>query len=102
MSNCKFTLKDKDGNVIVDGVSEQSFKKYLAQEGLSEYINSGEIKINMDFLKEFIVTPKEKTTKKYSKNLGQFQDLWLNKRWYVIDIPKQPFKKYIKIAIIHQ
>ena len=64
MSSCKFTLKDENGNVIIDGVSEQSFKKYLAQEGLSEYINSGEIKINMDFLKEFIVTPKEKTTKK--------------------------------------
>lgn len=64
MSNCKFTLKDENGNVIIDGVSEQAFKKYLAQEGLSEHINSGEIKINMDFLKEFIVTPKEKTTKK--------------------------------------
>jgi hypothetical protein len=64
MSSCKFTLKDENGNVIVNSVSEQAFKKYLAQEGLSEYINSGEIKINMDFLKEFIVTPKEKTTKK--------------------------------------
>ena len=30
MSNCKFTLNDKDGNIILSGVSEQEFKKYLA------------------------------------------------------------------------
>ena len=30
MSNCKFTLNDKDGNIILSGVTEQEFKKYLA------------------------------------------------------------------------
>jgi hypothetical protein len=64
MSSCKFTLKNKEGNIVVDGVDEKSFKKYLAQEGLSEYIKSGDIKVDMNFLKNFIVTPKEKTTKK--------------------------------------
>jgi len=64
MSSCKFTLKNKEGNIVVDGVDEKSFKKYLAQEGLSEYIKSGDIKVDMEFLKNFIVTPKEKTVKK--------------------------------------
>ena len=64
MSNCSFTLRDKDGNIVVDGVDEKSFKKYLAQEGLSEYIKSGDIKVDMDFLKDFIVEPKEKSVKK--------------------------------------
>jgi hypothetical protein len=30
MSSCKFTLNDKDGNIILSGVTEQEFKKYLA------------------------------------------------------------------------
>ena len=64
MSNCKFTLKNKEGDIVVKDIDEKSFKKYLAQEGLAEYIKSGDIKVDMDFLKNFIVTPKEKTVKK--------------------------------------
>jgi len=64
MGSCKFTLKNKEGDIVVKDVDEKSFKKYLAQEGLVEYIESGDIKVDMDFLKKFIVTPKEKSVKK--------------------------------------
>ena len=61
MGNCRFTVKDKNGNVKKQGLTEQEFKKYLAKEGLSEYIKSGDITTNMDFLKDYLVVPKEKS-----------------------------------------
>ena len=63
MGNCKFTVKDKNGKVKKEGLSETDFKKYLAKEGLSEYINSGEITTDMSFLKDYLVAPKEQSVK---------------------------------------
>jgi hypothetical protein len=67
MSNCRFTVKDKNGNVKKQGLTEQEFKKYLAKEGLSEYIKSGDITTNMDFLKDYLVVPKEKSVQQAIK-----------------------------------
>lgn len=64
MSSCRFTLTNKEGKEVVKDVNEREFKKYLAKEGLVEYINSGDIKVDMHFLKDFIVSPKEKSVKK--------------------------------------
>lgn len=64
MGNCRFTVKDKAGNIKKQDLTEQEFKKYLAKEGLSEFIKSGELKTDMDFLKDYLVVPKEQSVKK--------------------------------------
>jgi hypothetical protein len=122
MSNCKFTLNDKDGNIILSGVTEQEFKKYLAlnagkeqkllgasriigeaiePEVISEFEDVSDADA-MDMLKESIATPfrnKEKLEKTSKGIFSRFMTALVDSQYNVIDKILKDFGYVGKIAV---
>lgn len=122
MSSCRFTLSDLDGNIILDNVSEQEFKKYLAlnagsaqkllgasrivgeaiePEVISEYEDVSD-KEALDMLKESVKTPfrnKEKLEKTSKGVFPRIITAIAESQYSVIDKILKDFKYPGKIAV---